>query len=99
MKTTAFIVVLILALVTVGIAFGENDHNRTKALVESGKILPLNEIVATLSEDANNRVIEAELEDDGQYIYEIEILTSSGKIWEYKVDATNGKILEKEQED
>jgi len=97
MKTVALIFGL---LVAVSIAFADGDHKLSKTLVESGKILSLQEIISLVSKEQSDRVLEAELEDEnGRYIYEIELLGSDGKVWEYEVDATTGEILSKEQED
>jgi uncharacterized membrane protein YkoI len=81
-------------------AWGEDDHERSRRLVEGGKILSLQQVLGQNGLEKNGRVLEVELElERGRYIYEIELLTEDGRVWEYEIDAANGEILERELED
>lgn len=70
-------------------------------LVDSGDILPLEEILKLFPELKAGRVLDLELEqeDDGYFIYEIEVLMRDGSVREYEVDASNGHLLREEFEE
>jgi uncharacterized membrane protein YkoI len=81
-------------------ADGDVGYQEVRRLTESGKIVPLTELLRIIQLEKPGRVIEVELERKGQaYLYEIEILDEKGVVWEYKLDAVNGVILERELED
>jgi uncharacterized membrane protein YkoI len=90
----------ILLATTLLYADGDVGYQEVRRLTESGKILPLAELLRIIQLEKPGRVIEVELERKGQaYLYEIEILDEKGVVWEYKLDAVNGTILERELED
>ncbi|MBW9268499.1 MAG: PepSY domain-containing protein [Candidatus Thiodiazotropha sp. (ex. Lucinisca nassula)] len=96
------IVFLLAVLLTVSRLFadGDVDHQEVRRLTQSGKILPLTELLTSIQESRPGRVIEVELERKGRvYLYEIEMLDDQGVVWEYKLDAVTGEILELEVED
>ncbi|MBW9256365.1 MAG: PepSY domain-containing protein [Candidatus Thiodiazotropha sp. (ex. Lucinisca nassula)] len=96
------IVFLLAVLLTVSQLFadGDVDHQEVRRLTQSGKILPLTELLTSIQESRPGRVIEVELERKGRvYLYEIEMLDDQGVVWEYKLDAVTGEILELEVED
>ncbi|MEJ2620596.1 MAG: PepSY domain-containing protein [Candidatus Thiodiazotropha sp.] len=81
-------------------AEGGVEYQQVRRLTESGKIVPLTELLRIIQREKPGRVIEVELERKGQaYLYEIEILDEKGVVWEYKLNAINGEILQREQED
>lgn len=78
----------------------DSDHTEARRLVETGVILPLEEILESVYRQWNGRILEVELEDEhGGYVYEIELLDKQGHVWEMKLDAVSGKLLKSEQED
>ncbi|NOX44040.1 MAG: PepSY domain-containing protein [Gammaproteobacteria bacterium] len=80
-------------------AGADEDHDRAKLLVESGDIIPLENILEDARKFHTGKVIEVELEtEQDKLIYEIEILDTQGTVWELKFDAYTGKLLKKEKE-
>lgn len=75
------------------------DHNRAKHLVESGEIVPLENILDNARKYHPGKVLEVELETkQDKLVYEIEILDTQGSVWEIMFDAHSGKLLNKEKE-
>ena len=76
------------------------DHDRARAAVSAGEILPLATLLPALEARFRARLIEVDLEgDDGRLIYEIEMITAAGRILEVEIDATSGAILEAGEDD
>lgn len=70
------------------------DHDRARAALEAGQILPLSQILAALEKTQPGQVIEVELERDGnQWIYEIKLLQKNGHRQKIKMDASNANII------
>ena len=81
-------------------AAAQSDHMTARKLLESGEILPLEQIVTGARAARPGEVIETELErEDGRYVYEVEILDATGRVWEVKLDAKTGELLEIEEDD
>lgn len=83
-------------------AFGDDDdareHYRAQQALQSGKIRPLEDIIATVRKEVPGDIIEIEFEtEDGRYIYEMEIIQPSGQIIEIEIDATTKVILGREE--
>ncbi|OJU01213.1 peptidase [Metarhizobium album] len=73
------------------------EHYEAQQALKSGKIRPLEEIIATVRKEIPGDIIEIEFEnDDGRYIYEMEIIQPSGQIIEIEIDATTKVILGRE---
>jgi uncharacterized membrane protein YkoI len=91
----AGIALLVLMLPPVVVAGDEeDDHERVHRLMESGAILPLEEIIERERAQHHGRVLEAELEDgDGRYIYELEWLDDDGVVTKRRFDAKTGEPL------
>lgn len=78
----------------------DDDHERARAALQRGEILPLSQVLDIARARDPGRVIDVELDDDdGRHVYEIEILDRRGRIIEFKIDAANGRILEREIDD
>ncbi|MFD1332220.1 PepSY domain-containing protein [Methylopila musalis] len=92
---------LALALTLGQTAPGHTDdtraHYEASEALKSGRVRPLEEIVAIARKEIGGDIIEIEFEhDDGRYIYELEIISPSGKLLEVKIDAATGVILSRE---
>jgi uncharacterized protein YpmB len=69
-------------------------------LKQSGKIMPLEDLIKQVRRDYPGRIIEIELdEEDGRYIYELELVDENGVVWDLDVDAKTGQVLKYEQDD
>ena len=73
------------------------DHDRARAALERGEVLPLATILERLEDVIDGEIIAAEFDrDDGRWLYEIEYIDQSGRIVELEVDAADGRVLERE---
>jgi len=76
------------------------DHERARAALERGEILPLLAILQRATGYQPGEVIEVELErDDGRWLYEVKLLTPAGVLMEMELDAATGALIELERED
>jgi uncharacterized membrane protein YkoI len=68
---------------------------QVRALLESGEIVPMRQVLERVHEEGRGHVLEAELERkrDG-YVYEIEVLDEQGIVHEYDYDAQTGEALD-----
>lgn len=81
---------------------GDDDigHEAARELLESGRILPLEAILAEIAESVPGKLIETQLEyEDGRIVYDLEILRPEGRVQEVEVDAATGHVLKIEDDD
>jgi len=77
-----------------------DDYMEARHLLESGEIMPLEDILKNVRKIYTGNVIEVELEkEDQQIVYEIEILGPDGVIREIYINAKTGKLLLKDDDD
>ncbi|MEO8544133.1 MAG: PepSY domain-containing protein [Burkholderiaceae bacterium] len=87
---------LLLSLPLGGWADGprEHDHDRARAALQAGEVLPLTEILARVARTHPGQVLEVDLErDHGVWIYELKLLQSDGLLVKLKVDARDGTVV------
>jgi len=90
-------VVLAMALAS-PLALADNDHDRARAAVQSGKVLPLKSVLERLEREHPGQVLEVELEQDqGRWIYEIKLLQAGGRLVKLKLDASSGDVLQRKE--
>jgi uncharacterized membrane protein YkoI len=83
-----------LMLLAGGAAVASDHHHRIKGLADSGRILPLSDVLNRARKDHPGRVLEAELEAEGeQFVYEVEMLDRGGRVRELHYDAATGQLL------
>jgi uncharacterized membrane protein YkoI len=71
-----------------------HDHERARAAVQAGEILPLQTLLERLQRTHPGQVLELELErDDGRWIYELRLLQAGGQLLKLEVDAATGEVL------
>jgi uncharacterized membrane protein YkoI len=73
------------------------DAELARRLVESGRILPLEQLLERVRAIRAGVLLEAELEyesDHQTYVYEIELLDDAGQVWELELDAETGELIE-----
>jgi uncharacterized membrane protein YkoI len=81
-------------------AWGEDDHERARRLLEAGQILPLQTILERAQASHPGRILEADLdEEQGRFVYEIELLDDEGLVWELQFDAKTGRFLNRKRDD
>ncbi len=75
-------------------ADGRADHERARAALQAGQILPLRSVLERLERSHPGQVLEVELEkEDGLWIYEIKLLQADGQLLKLKLDARNAALL------
>lgn len=73
---------------------GSHDHDRARAALQAGEILPLPTIMARMAQAHPGHVLEVELERKGeQWIYELKLLQPSGGLLKLEIDAKSGAVL------
>lgn len=94
MKTTIkFAALTLCALLTLPV-FAGSDHDQARSALESGQILPLQQILQQVSKDYPGQVIEVELDrEKSGWIYEIKQLSADGVLTKLEVDAKTGVVL------
>lgn len=94
---------LLLGVAPIGHAHADDDdigHDTARRLLESGRILPLETILAEVSGRVPGKLIETKLEnDDGRIMYDLKILRPEGRVQEVEVDAATGRIVKIEDDD
>jgi uncharacterized membrane protein YkoI len=71
-----------------------HDHDRARAALLAGEILPLPTIMARVAQLHPGHVLEVELErEDERWIYELKLLQPSGGLLKLEIDAKSGAVL------
>ena len=72
----------------------ERDHDRARAALAAGEVLPLRQLLQQLGPQLQGEVLEVELErDHGRWVYELKLLQPGGQLRKLKVDARSGERL------
>ena len=80
-------------------ATADDDHERAWRAVQSGRALPLTEVLQRLGGRLGGDGIEVEFEREaGRYVYEFTVITPAGRVREITVDALSAEILEIEDD-
>ena len=75
------------------------DHEEALALLKSGKVLPLTEIINKTSQKLPGKILEIKLEKkEGIIIYEFEFLGDDGVVMEMLIDAKTAEIIDVRKE-
>ena len=76
------------------------DHERARAAVQAGEVLPLPTVLERLQRSHPGQVLELELErDDGLWVYEFKLLQPDGQLLKLKVDARTAQVLSAKRRD
>lgn len=74
----------------------DDDHERARAALQAGQVLPLKQVLERLAQTHPGEVLEVELEQDhGRWRYEIKLLQAGGQLRKLKVDARTGEPLQR----
>jgi len=89
----------VLCLVLMGLpgaqASDDRDHERARAAVQAGEVLPLPTLLDKLQRTHPGQVLELELErEDGRWVYEVKLLQADGRLRKLALDARTGQVLE-----
>jgi uncharacterized membrane protein YkoI len=75
-------------------ADSRRDHERARAAVEAGEVMPLAKVLERLATTHPGQVLEVELErDDGRWLYEVRLLHRDGRLMKLELDARTAKVL------
>lgn len=70
------------------------DHDRARAALQAGDILPLATVLQRVAAEHPGQVLEVELErGEGRWIYEIKLLQAGGALLKLEVDAASARVL------
>jgi len=79
------------------VAQASDDRARAsevRQLRDSGKIMPMEDILARSRAAQPGQVVEVELDrEDGRYVYEVKIIDDTDKVHKLEIDAASGDIL------
>lgn len=94
-----WVAVMLLATLTGGPAAAggkdDHDHDRARAAVRAGEVLPLPVLMERLQRTHPGEVFDVELErEDGRWIYELKLLEVGGRLIRLEVDAGTAEVLE-----
>ena len=85
---------LLAVLCLLHIGYADDDHEVAKRLKESGNILPLAQILETISLESPGRVLEIKLRNhNGRLVYHVELVDAQGVVWYVQLDAMQGTPL------
>ncbi len=87
---------LLLVLPPAVMADGERDHDRARAALRAGEVLPLGVILERVAQQQPGQVLDVELErDHGRWVYELKLLQPSGALVKLEVDALDGRVRQR----
>lgn len=99
MRTTLAIAALLAAAALAPLAsLADGDHDRARAALQAGEVLPLPVVLERVARDHPGNVLEVELErEKGLWIYEFKILQSGGSLLRLKVDARTAEVIRRRE--
>jgi uncharacterized membrane protein YkoI len=101
-RRTAIATLLMAAIAPAPLLAHDHDddkHRHLREAVRSGKLLPLNRIIALAQARAPGEIIKIELDDeDGRVIYEVKTLSKAGRVMKVELDAATGRLVKIEED-
>jgi len=74
------------------------DHERARAALEAGEIVPLDEILELAQARDPGQSVEVNLEhEDGRWVYEVEMITGEGRVVRTNWDAKSKTLLDRRE--
>ncbi len=97
--TTATSALIAAALLSSHAAASDKPRSQeVRALRESGRILPMEDILARARTIRPGQVVEVELErEDGMYVYEVKIIDDADTVHKLEMDAASGELVERRE--
>ncbi len=75
----------------------DDDHDEARHALEEGHVLPLADILASVTSEIEGEVVGVEFErQDGLYFYEFKVITPAGRLREVRVDAMSAVVITNE---
>ena len=97
MRTCFAIIALLLVASATSLA-DDDDHDRARAALERGEVLPLLTILERLSTTIDGDIIETELDrEKGRWVYEISYVDRNGRLIELEIDAADATVLKEKR--
>lgn len=91
--TRSLLILLLAGAGVLPLSHAYSDHNRARAAMVVGDILPLKQILERVEGQRPGQVLEVELDqENGVWVYEILQLQSDGRLVKLDVDARTGQI-------
>ena len=85
---------LLAGLLGLSVAQADNDHDRARAALRAGEVLPLQVVLQRVQVEYPGRVLGIKLErEDGRWIYEVKLLDPSGQLNKLELNAATGAVL------
>lgn len=79
-------------------AWADSDHDRARAAVQAGQVLPLKTVLERLEREHPGQVLEVELEPEhGRWVYEVRLLQAGGRLVKLEIDARSGAVLKRRE--
>lgn len=95
----AVLITAALTLATVALpARADDDRHDSRPSVETGKIVPLGQLLARIRQEYGGRVLKVELEredheGEAMWVYEVKMLTPEGSVLKLEYDAASMELL------
>ncbi len=99
-STAAAAAMAAIMLFSTGVANADSRlrQNEVRQLRESGKILPMEEILTRVRSIQPGQVVEIELDrEKGAYVYEVKVIDDKDTIHKLELDAGNGEVLRRKE--
>lgn len=85
---------LCLVLASSAGADSARDHERARAALQAGEVLPLQKLLERVQRQHPGDVLAVELErEDGRWVYELKLLQRGGQVLRLDVDGRTGDVL------
>lgn len=98
MKVWLLIPCLVVACALAGaghaLAGRPDDHERARAALQAGEVMPLPALLERVQRTHPGQVLEVELESErGRWIYELKLLQADGQLLKLEFDARTAELL------
>lgn len=99
MRNTLAIALLLAAGLMPLASQAESDHDRARAALQAGEILPLPVVLERVAIEHPGNVLEVDLErEKNRWVYELKILQSGGGLLKLEVDAKDASVIKRREE-
>ncbi len=74
------------------------DHDRARAAVQQGQVLPLKTVLERVERAHPGQVLEVELEHEGgRWVYELKLLQPDGRLVKLQLDARSAELISRRE--